>query len=95
MLNLSVISQSEHQTYITEENKKVKWPIKVIQGTLRLPDTKWLYTKQRNVYIKANRNQAVLRTEIKISVYNWDKKQPPPKVSLSLEVKGKGFMSLP
>jgi hypothetical protein len=36
-----------------------------------------LYTKQRNAYIKGNRNQAVFTTGIKkISVYNWDKKQP-------------------
>ena len=33
-----------------------------------------LYTKQRNAYIKANRNQAVFTTGIKISVYTWDKK---------------------
>ena len=28
-----------------------------------------LYTKQRNAYIKADRNQTVFTTEIKISVY--------------------------
>jgi hypothetical protein len=40
MLNLSVISQREHQTYILEEDKEVKVYIKVIQGTLRLPNVK-------------------------------------------------------
>jgi hypothetical protein len=35
-----------------------------------------LYTRQRNAYTKVNRNQAVFTTGIKISVYNWDKKQP-------------------
>jgi hypothetical protein len=34
------------------------------------------YTKQRNTYIKINRNQAVFTTGIKISVNNWDQKQP-------------------
>jgi hypothetical protein len=37
-----------------------------------------LYTKQRNTYRKANRNQAVFTTGVKISLYNWDQKQPPP-----------------
>jgi hypothetical protein len=38
VLYLNVISQSEHQTYITEENKEVRRYIKVIKGTLRLPN---------------------------------------------------------
>jgi hypothetical protein len=36
MLTLNVISQSEHQTYITEENKEVRWYIKVIQCIMTL-----------------------------------------------------------
>jgi hypothetical protein len=43
---------------------------------MRLPNAKSLYTKQRNAYIKTNSNEVVFTTEIKISVYNWDKKQP-------------------
>jgi hypothetical protein len=35
-----------------------------------------LYTKQRNTNIKAVRNQAVFKQGLKISVYNWDKRQP-------------------
>jgi hypothetical protein len=57
-----VISQSEHQTYITEENKEVRWCTS--QGTLKLSDT-----KQRNAYIKTDRNQTVVRTEIKGSPF--------------------------
>jgi hypothetical protein len=36
VLDVNAMSQSKHQTYITEENKEVK----AIQGTLRLPDAK-------------------------------------------------------
>jgi hypothetical protein len=35
-VDLNVISQREHQTYITEENREVRWHIS--QGTLRLLD---------------------------------------------------------
>ena len=34
-----------------------------------------IYTKQRNSYVKANRNHTVFTTGIKISVYSWDKIQ--------------------
>jgi hypothetical protein len=57
VLYLNVMSQSEHQTYITEENKEVKWHIS--QGTLKLSDI-----KQRNAYIKTGRNQAEFTTEV-------------------------------
>jgi hypothetical protein len=58
VLYLNVMSRSEHQTYITEENKEVRWHIS--QGTLKLSDT-----KQRNAYIKTDKNQAVVTIEIK------------------------------
>ena len=42
---LNVISQNEHQTYISEENKEVRGHIS--QGTLKLLDTKQkLHTKR-------------------------------------------------
>lgn len=101
-LNPSVIYQSKHQTYITEENNEIKWYIKVIQGTLRLPDAKWLYMKQRNVFHKRSQEPGSVYNWDK-NVYNWDKNQclqlgskaAPPKVSLFLEARGKGFMLLP
>jgi hypothetical protein len=44
-----------------------------------------LYTKQRNAYIKANRNQAVFTTGIKkISVYSCDLKKNKTKQCLQL-----------
>ena len=49
-VDLNVISQSEHQTYITEENKEVRWYIKVIRCIMTR------YTKRKNAYIKADRN---------------------------------------
>jgi hypothetical protein len=61
VLYLNVISQRNHQTYITKENKEVRWHIS--QGTLKLSNT-----KQRNVYIKTGRNQAVVTTEIRSSL---------------------------
>jgi hypothetical protein len=54
VLDLNVIFQSEHQTYITEENKEVRRYIEVTRCIMTL------YTKQRNTYIKASRNQACL-----------------------------------
>jgi hypothetical protein len=42
---MNVVSQSEHQAYITEGNKEVKWYIKVIQGTLKLSDQNDSYNK--------------------------------------------------
>ena len=33
--------------------------------------------------------------EIKFSVNNWESKAAPPKVSLILEVRGKGFVPWP
>lgn len=35
VLDLNVMSQSEDETYITEENKEVRWYIKINQGILR------------------------------------------------------------
>jgi hypothetical protein len=34
------------------------------------------YTKQKNIYIKSDRNKVVFTTGIKFSVYNRDEKQP-------------------
>jgi hypothetical protein len=34
-------------------------------------------------------------TGIKFNVKNWESKMAPPKVSLILEARGKGFMPLP
>jgi hypothetical protein len=34
-------------------------------------------------------------TGIKFNVNNWDQKADPPKVSLILEVRGKGFVPWP
>jgi hypothetical protein len=61
-VDLNGISQRKHQTYIIGENKEVRWHIS--QGTLKLSDT-----KQRNAYIKTDRNQAVVTTEIKDSPF--------------------------
>jgi hypothetical protein len=45
---------------------------------MRLPDAKMtLYTKQRNAYIKGNRNHAVFTTGIKKSVFTTGMKKSP------------------
>jgi hypothetical protein len=48
------------------------------------------YPKQRN----ANRKNWQEPAGIKSSVNNWYQKAAPPKVSLILEVRGKGFSAL-
>jgi hypothetical protein len=52
-----------------------------------------LYTKQRNAYIKPDRNQAVFTTGIKISVYNWDIEQTH-QGQLIFRSQGKGLYAL-
>ena len=60
VLYLNVISQSEHQTYITEENKEVRWHIS--QGTLKSSDTQ---QEQQNAYKKTVRNRTMFTIEIR------------------------------
>ena len=62
VFELNVISQSEHQNYIIEENKEVRWYIEVIWFIMTL------YTKQSNAYIKTERNQSVATIEIKVAL---------------------------
>jgi hypothetical protein len=58
--------------------------------------------KQRNVFHKRSQEPGSVYNWDK-NVYNWDKNQclqlgskaAPPKVSLFLEARGKGFMLLP
>jgi hypothetical protein len=93
VLNLSVISQSEHQTYITEENKEVR---RHIGHPRYIEVTQCKMTLQKQKCIHKSLQEPV-------SVYSCGKNQSlqlgskaaPPKVSLSLKARGKGFMPLP
>ena len=49
------------------------------------------YIKQRNANMKDWQEPA----GIKFNVNSWDQKTAPPKVSLILEARGKGFVPLP
>ena len=75
VLDLSVVSQSEHQTLIQMKTKKLcdtlSHPSYIKVNICKMTH----FTKQRNAYIKGNRNQAVFTTGLKISVYSWDKNQ--------------------
>ena len=57
-LNLSVMSQSEHQSYIIQKTKGVGCHSR--QSTLQLPDI-----KQRNDFKGTYRNQVIFTVKIK------------------------------
>jgi hypothetical protein len=65
VLDLSVVSQSEHQTLIQMKTKKLcdtlSHPSYIKVNICKMTH----FTKQRNAYIKGNRNQAVFTTGIR------------------------------